>query len=103
MATAITFAAVLLLIVPWYVPWRARTALRRKLIDEAGPLVYKKDDYETVEAVVAKLCLRLTTQGMVCRYLAKCPVDGEFELTNAGQRLAAHIRAKLYRLVKSGG
>ncbi|WP_165961018.1 patatin-like protein [Actinocrispum wychmicini] len=95
MATAIAFAAVLLLVVPWYVPWRARAEVRHKLINEAGPAVYKKDDRASLATVEAKLCQRLTTQGMVNRHLARCPASGgAFALTPAGRRVAKAIRAK---------
>lgn len=96
MATAIAFAAVLLLVVPWYVPWRARAVARRKLIDEANPAIYKEADCVSAQTVEAKLCQRLTTQGMVNRHLARCPAKGGlFDLTPAGVRIAAAIKAKM--------
>jgi patatin-related protein len=96
MATAITFAAVLLLVVPWYVPWQARAALQRRLVDEAGPALYKAEDLADMPALVAKLCNRLETNGMVCRGFALRPNQHhQFKLTPAGRRLAIRIQVKL--------
>ncbi|MET0237274.1 MAG: patatin-like protein [Kibdelosporangium sp.] len=94
MATALAFAAVLLLVVPWYVPWRARAAIYKKLLDEAGPMVYHGCGNNT--QVIDKLCERLEAHGIVCRGLAKRPNSrNKFKLTRTGKRLATRIHRKL--------
>jgi patatin-related protein len=99
MATSITFAAVLLLVVPWYVPWRARTELRRRLIAEAGPAVYKEPDRADRAAIEARLRMRLVTHGMVCLWLATCPDDKDvFALTKKGGKVADLITKELAKL-----
>ncbi|MEV4317215.1 patatin-like protein [Actinocrispum sp. NPDC049592] len=93
MATALTFATVLLLVVPWYVPWRARSALRRRLLAEAGPAVYKDHD---LTAIQTRLCDRLETHGLVCRWLADRPSEAHvIKLTKAGNKVAVLIHVKL--------
>jgi patatin-related protein len=89
MATAITFAAVLLLIVPWYVPWRARATMHRRLLDDASHTLYSG---QSIEAV---LCERLEAHGLLCRGLTKRPTTNHIHLTRAGKRLAGRIRKKL--------
>jgi patatin-related protein len=94
MATAITFAAVLLLVVPWYAPWRARVAIERKLVEEM--MIYRGIDPKDTEAIVAKLCQRLETHGMMCRGLVRRPVVGEdFVLTRPGKRIVSRIKKNL--------
>lgn len=98
MATCITFAAVLLLVVPWYVPWRARTALYKKLFDEAHPSLYTE---VSIKAITEKLCTRIETHGIVCRGLAQKPdSNNKFVLTPAGKRLATRILHKLKTTAK---
>ncbi|MCE7011496.1 patatin-like protein [Kibdelosporangium philippinense] len=93
MATCITFAAVLLLVVPWYVPWRARSALYKKLLDEAHSTLYTD---ASLTKITEKLCARIETHGIICRGLAQKPdSDNKFVLTPAGKRLAARIHRKL--------
>ncbi|MBP2325530.1 patatin-related protein [Kibdelosporangium banguiense] len=94
MATAIAFAAILLLVVPWYVPWRARAAIYKKLLDEATPLLYVDCGNKTKTA--ERLCERLEAHGIVCLGLAQRPnTDDEFKLTPTGRRLAARIHKRL--------
>jgi patatin-related protein len=98
MATAIAFAAVLLLVVPWYVPWRARAELYRKLLDEAVPTLYR---CKTHQEVIEILCDRLEANGFVCRGLAQRPnAKNKFTLTRAGRRLATRISKQL-KLVRT--
>ncbi|ALG11055.1 patatin-like protein [Kibdelosporangium phytohabitans] len=93
MATAITFATVLLLVVPWYVPWRARTALYKKLYDEALPTLYAET---SMRDITDRLCSRIEAHGVICRGLARKPdTDDTFLLTPAGKRLATRIQRKL--------
>nr|WP_042185311.1 patatin-like protein [Kibdelosporangium sp. MJ126-NF4]CEL16693.1 hypothetical protein [Kibdelosporangium sp. MJ126-NF4]CTQ88956.1 hypothetical protein [Kibdelosporangium sp. MJ126-NF4] len=93
MATAITFATVLLLVVPWYVPWRARAALYKKLYDEAQHILYGET---SIREITDRLCARIEAHGVICRGLAHKPGnDNTFALTPAGRRLAVRIQRKL--------
>ncbi|CAM3893295.1 patatin-like protein [Kibdelosporangium persicum] len=99
MATCITFAAILLLVVPWYVPWRARAALYAKLFDEAHSTLYTGS---SLKEITEKLCGRIETHGLICRGLARKPgSDNKFVLTPAGRRLAARIQRKLKAAAKA--
>lgn len=93
MATSLAFATVLLLVVPWYVPWRARTALYNKLYDEALPTLYTET---SMRHIVERLCTRIEAHGIICRGLARKPgADDAFVLTPAGRRIATRIQRKL--------
>jgi patatin-related protein len=94
MATAIAFAAVLLLVVPWYVPWRARAAIYKKLLDEATLKLYL--DCENNTDITEKLCERMEAHGIVCLGLAQRPdAKNKFKLTRAGRRLSTRIGRQL--------
>lgn len=92
MGTAILFAAVLLLIVPWIVPHRARQTVRRFLVAEANPGRYPDGEISNA------LLMRLGTHGLLQRSLVR-PVGGEdFQLTRAGRRLARRLARESRRM-----
>jgi hypothetical protein len=90
---ALSFAAILLLVVPWLVPWRARMKIHRQLVAEAGEATY--GDGKDVQG---RLLRRLGTHGLLCNYLVRLQTKEDkvqLVLRSAGQSIADEIRTQL--------
>ncbi|MBU2662635.1 patatin-like protein [Actinoplanes bogorensis] len=90
--TAVVFATVLMLVVPWFAPWSACRRIGRTLVSEATPQIYRAPPPRPTEEA---LILRLQYTGRAYRYLL-CTDDARtLRLTRAGQRISRAIDRKL--------
>ena len=97
--TATGFAAALLLIVPWFVPWRARCRISRRVLEEATRDLYP---VRSPAGTPEQLVRRLRFTGCTYRYLLTVEA-GRPGLTAAGRRLARLIDRKLCGAAPDGG
>lgn len=108
LATAFSFAAVLLLVVPWLVPMRARARLRRTVLSDVSPEAYRvrRGDPALPPATVgSRLVDRLATRSLTYRHLCTATepahdgVTGEIAeglwLSPAGERLGGLVHRRL--------
>ncbi|GAA0909710.1 patatin-like protein [Virgisporangium aurantiacum] len=94
--TAVMLAAVLLLVVPWFAPWRACVRLSERVILEATAEVYRVDPANGPATVEDMLIARLQFTGLAYRYFL-CLGKGkkDLALTLAGRRVCKRIKRKL--------
>ncbi|WP_188316906.1 patatin-like protein [Solihabitans fulvus] len=99
LVTAAVFAATLLLVVPWLVPWRARLRINRRLVRLATSTRYTDANFPDVNRA---LLAQLEAEGSLYRYLVTpAPSAGDppsdLVLSRRGRAVAAHIADKLGR------
>jgi hypothetical protein len=90
MATGVSFAAVLLLWAPWWLPLRARRHIAGQLVGEATVRQYTDTD-----SIGKGLGNRLVARGQAYRFLVRAFTDDTPELACAGGRVATRIANKL--------
>ena len=89
--TAVVLAVVLLLLTPWLIPWRARAAITRRLVDRAT-----RAAYVSAEETAERMLTLLEGRGMLYRFLTTCNGTSRPGLTATGWKTAERICERLW-------